>query len=261
MRLFKYVKPERVDILSNLEIAFTPPDALNDPFELTPAVKMDRAAVRREMKKYGPEFLARRPELDKLRRRKRKEAYQQWRDQTAKPQLRKPAESFQDFIPDNLGSRFGILCLSTTHDNLLMWSHYTDSHRGFVIEFDSTEPAFVELGPQFPINYSDERPVYDESKRNDIAAWQTKGLIWKYEGEYRVFRFLEDCRRVRKHTGDGDVFLVPFQPPCLRAVYLGCRTPTECEQQILEIAKKHSLRVLKGRPHRTSYALNFVPLN
>src|SRR5690242_18055193 len=36
MTLFKYVHSDRVDIIRNLEIRFTQPDALNDPFELQP---------------------------------------------------------------------------------------------------------------------------------------------------------------------------------------------------------------------------------
>jgi hypothetical protein len=39
MSLFKYVPPERVDILANLKIRFTPGDEFNDPFEITPSAK------------------------------------------------------------------------------------------------------------------------------------------------------------------------------------------------------------------------------
>ena len=38
MTLFKYIRPERIDIIHNLEIRFTQPDALNDPFELRPHI-------------------------------------------------------------------------------------------------------------------------------------------------------------------------------------------------------------------------------
>ena len=36
MPLFKYIRPERIDVIEQLEIRFTQPDALNDPFELRP---------------------------------------------------------------------------------------------------------------------------------------------------------------------------------------------------------------------------------
>ena len=34
--LYKYLRPVRVDVLNKLEIRFTQPNALNDPFELRP---------------------------------------------------------------------------------------------------------------------------------------------------------------------------------------------------------------------------------
>ena len=38
MTLFKYVTAERLDVISSLEIRFTQPNALNDPFELQPNI-------------------------------------------------------------------------------------------------------------------------------------------------------------------------------------------------------------------------------
>ena len=34
--LYKYLSPERIDVLQNKQIRFTQPEALNDPFELKP---------------------------------------------------------------------------------------------------------------------------------------------------------------------------------------------------------------------------------
>lgn len=39
-------------------------------------------------------------------------------------------------------SFIGALSLSDTFDNLLMWSHYANTHEGFVIEFDKSHPYF-----------------------------------------------------------------------------------------------------------------------
>ena len=37
--LFKYLRPERIDVIEKLEIRFTQPGALNDPFELRPRIE------------------------------------------------------------------------------------------------------------------------------------------------------------------------------------------------------------------------------
>ncbi|KNE87154.1 hypothetical protein PSTG_19467, partial [Puccinia striiformis f. sp. tritici PST-78] len=44
-------------------------------------------------------------------------------------------------IFDALNKSIGIFCLSEKPDSELMWSHYADSHQGFVIEFE-TECSF-----------------------------------------------------------------------------------------------------------------------
>jgi hypothetical protein len=33
-------------------------------------------------------------------------------------------------------SSVGIYCVSTNYDDVLMWSHYADSHKGICLEFD-----------------------------------------------------------------------------------------------------------------------------
>jgi hypothetical protein len=47
-RLFKYVPPERIDILENEKIAFTPPDRFKDPFEFR--VGITRGTLRKQLK-------------------------------------------------------------------------------------------------------------------------------------------------------------------------------------------------------------------
>lgn len=50
-----------------------------------------------------------------------------------------------------LGSKYGILCLAEAPDNLLMWAHYADCHRGFVVQFDDTHP-FFQSNPDVPFS-------------------------------------------------------------------------------------------------------------
>jgi hypothetical protein len=48
LRLFKYVPPERIDILENEKIAFTPPDRFKDPFEFR--IGITRKTARNQLK-------------------------------------------------------------------------------------------------------------------------------------------------------------------------------------------------------------------
>ncbi len=42
-----------------------------------------------------------------------------------------------NYIQQGMSEIDGIVCMSEVPDDLLMWGHYTDSHRGFVAEFES----------------------------------------------------------------------------------------------------------------------------
>lgn len=107
-----------------------------------------------------------------------------------------------------------ILSLTKHYDSVLMWSHYGDSHKGVVLEFDSTHPYFNQsrntndyLNSLHEVSYSDKRPqlinleelellktLSDEQQLVDIRDQLIKKLLfsksidWKYEDEYRVVR-------------------------------------------------------------------------
>ena len=72
-----------------------------------------------------------------------------------------------------------------------MWSHYTDSHKGFVLGFDRYHPYFAN---SMPIQYSRYRTCY--SSRNlhlftsdDVTKHLSveKAVDWAYEEEERLF--------------------------------------------------------------------------
>jgi hypothetical protein len=64
---------------------------------------------------------------------------------------------------------FGILCVTEKPDNLLMWAHYGEQHKGVVIEFDDRHKFFNEpdtdghqtFGIIKKVQYTAERPIDD----------------------------------------------------------------------------------------------------
>ena len=54
----------------------------------------------------------------------------------------------------------GICCFAPTADSVLMWSHYTDSHRGLCLKFDLlADPGAFSL--PFKVEYHDEYPRWN----------------------------------------------------------------------------------------------------
>ncbi|EPJ44297.1 MAG: hypothetical protein OFPII_35920 [Osedax symbiont Rs1] len=58
----------------------------------------------------------------------------------------KQMEDNQEFLLMGIAHQdfdmYGILSMTERIDNLLMWSHYADSHTGFVIGFDPSHDFF-----------------------------------------------------------------------------------------------------------------------
>ena len=79
----------------------------------------------------------------------------------------------------------------------LMWSHYANSHLGFVVGFDMSSDFFKRLflanmDPK-KINYVSERPLkfFNEFSPDMKEFFYTKGDVWEYENEWRMIAPLE----------------------------------------------------------------------
>ncbi|MCK5738257.1 DUF2971 domain-containing protein [bacterium] len=90
-------------------------------------------------------------------------------------------------IQQILKDEYGILSLSAKNDDILMWSHYADYHKGFCIQFNRssgnplrvTQP--VEYVKEYPyFNYFDDLPGNIAKKIILTKFWD-----WHYEEEWR----------------------------------------------------------------------------
>ena len=135
MVFYKYVSPKRIDILQNRLLRFTQPRALNDPFEAHP--HFYALGTKESFASAYADMIIRAP-------------YQVWKDykrvtgtnldRWAFAHQLKADPDYAEWLYKNLGLRdplpnlrerfyelhqtVGILSLSETPDNLLMWAHY-----------------------------------------------------------------------------------------------------------------------------------------
>jgi Protein of unknown function (DUF2971) len=95
-----------------------------------------------------------------------------------------PREEISRRIQD-LADDLGILSLSAARDNILMWSHYANSHQGFCLEFDTSIPPFDKA---LEVHYKRDRYTYDFSNvhANAKELLRTKYSDWRYEKEWRI---------------------------------------------------------------------------
>lgn len=199
--------PERTKrMFTKNEIYFPPPSAFNDPFDCKIGYSFGNGIP--DAEKYLDRILKERsPNLNRNQRRAQSRAQAKFINN---PSVQSEIKSGWDKISAELG----VYSLSKLPDDILMWSHYSDSHCGFCMKFlhDEHEPFF---GRAQPVIYSDTYPVvrvFDEDKGAKLfEAVTTKAKHWEYEEEWRIPDFKE---------GPG---LKKFPPDLLVGVIFGCR--------------------------------------
>ena len=283
MVFYKYVSAERIDILQNRLIRFTQPLALNDPFEAKP--HFYKLGLKEEFAKHYAEAI-------------RRFIYRVWVDYCRalgndpdRFALAKKVENDPDYAewlyknlhkrdPEdlllNLRERFyklhndaGILSLSETRDNLLMWAHYAQGHTGFVLELDGSHDFFKGnnslLGFAKPerAEYRLERPRMTAEETSEETALRdiffVKGSEWEYEKEWRYLKNLTNAHRKIVVTNGHDVHLFRLPPKCIKGVILGCYSSEELKNKIVELCRDDPefghLRIQQARISETHYSI------
>lgn len=87
----------------------------------------------------------------------------------------------------------GVLCLSTSEcDQILMFSHYADRHKGVCLCFeidDNSSGDEVEPFHGREVNYKETIPSFNDPNQAHMSLL-TKYNKWDYEKEYRVFKIV-----------------------------------------------------------------------
>lgn len=105
-----------------------------------------------------------------------------------------------------------ICCFTKNPKNLLMWSHYADSHRGMVLEFDVLQDIDV-FEKMTTMYYRKDFPIENWMNGNFlISLIASKALCWKYEEELRLIKINFQNNKVN------------FKKNALRSVIFGCKT-------------------------------------
>ncbi|RQM69743.1 DUF2971 domain-containing protein [Aeromonas hydrophila] len=177
-----------LNIITKGTIKFTCPKDFNDPFDCQPVVSTDRLHETNAFKR-AVAMLPKDMGMIELKIKKEKMI------NDLKKRVRS-GEFFSIFL-----ERVGVLSLSCQYDNALMWSHYADYHRGFVVGFKYINPDDLEenakdmqVGNLIPykVTYSKDKPTHVLSSDDfDMSVLLTKDDIWSYEEEERAFTWKE----------------------------------------------------------------------
>ena len=200
------------------EMYFSTIDQFNDPFDCSHVLRL--SGIYKEVQEYFEKISKKnKPDLNRKERRKLvKQIMKQCKSSNGSVSF----EGHPEEIMKINTNKWGMYCLSETCDNIQMWAHYADGHRGFCLEFlnDEGNPFFVpapsgakvkNMAP-LKVQYSDQFPIInrvsDDSDAVAKKALLTKASGWSYEKEWRMVDLSGSGRRI-------------FSPHFLKSVIFG----------------------------------------
>lgn len=220
---FKYASIERaIQIITEQSLYFSSPLDFNDPYECMPAIQ-----------KLPNQF-----NFDSL---------------AGKTSQRDYIEYLENQM---LGGQIGIVCLSETDENTIMYAHYSQNHEGLCLGFevDINDSRSARADP-----FLASRVIYDGTypvlSRNQDPKEQFKKLFlykhedWGYEKEWRIVNFLIDNEKNR---------LIEFQDCMpLKRVVLGIKTKPYVKRLIkaLKIEMNMEFEIYEAKPQPNSFLL------
>lgn len=262
-RLFKYLAPSRIGVLTDRLIRYTPLGAFNDPFEGRPEIKgltsQDAAvsffaaaipdALEDAYNRLPTEFRA---SVSLQQCMQRAAPFMQQGQGEFLAILRAASKQLIPLIPGKFDEVMGVLSLCEIPDSLLMWAHYGISHTGFVLEFDPTHPYFNarrtpqdEFGHLRQVLYRDARPSANLVDLDGPEIFLVKNTEWAYEREWRVLRPLKEAQEII-NVNDGDIHLFQLPPDAIKAVVIGARASSTLIDQVrLAIAASSQMSHVK----------------
>lgn len=237
-------------LLTQGEIFLASPANLNDPFDASLPFKYDPALMTKEniLKKLLQQGKLIWPDISNEELHER--AYNEqnsgrfedggyWKEQ-------------HERAKEDLHKTIGLLSLTTAPDNLLMWAHYANCHKGFCVGMDSNILYEVVGGSIGPVTYVDEFPImplFPEENGNVkmmIKMLNSKSPHWHYEDEYRL----------TKSEAANRVFVLP--PEAITEIIIGCNMPLADRVGIIEAvdARLPHIKIFEAKTSLKSFKLD-----
>jgi len=203
-----------------------------------------------------------------------------------------PDSDFAPLVLKLLMKRSGVLSLTRSPLNPLLWAHYTQNHGGFVIGWDAnaagftdetknvipaqhgnvvytdTRPNHPQLGSSASMKYGQEYAFRPELFETLQRLFLYKALCWSYEEEVRVVKcvFGDNLETIpsgplgRIQVQERPLYLAAFPPEAIKEIYLGVGNPIVTGEQEPEVLQswKHTSQLFECRLSVDSWAFATV---
>ena len=252
--IYKYM-PYRIEFFDNRWLRFTSRWDLNDPFEVRPSFSQ-HAEYAHKINGYGDSVEA----------------------------VVKQMEDNQEFLLMGIAHQdfdmYGILSMTERIDNLLMWSHYADSHTGFVIGFDPSHDFFdgtksnkeyvrsavnEYIGVLKKVRYSKTRKIKADSLVKSLDEFFfLKSNDWWTEREHRYVLPIAEADEIRNEPNSTMAF---YQIPsdAIVSVTFGLKCSVQQIETVRDILKSRNeyqhIKLYRSKMCNENYDLKIEPIN
>ncbi len=201
------------DILTNHRVFCSDPATFNDPWDCKPYFDPDVVDDPEEHAKLAERIIEGQPGGAKG---DLQEQIIRGNPNVVKALIHRFSAGFEKVVSD----RWRIFCVSASPTSALMWSHYSDKHRGICLEFGTDNAVF---GSAARVEYLDEYPklkIFGKQEAT-IGLLLAKSCDWNYEQEYRLIcpRSTNEPDHPLRMEGD----YVPIPAGALKSIIVGCQ--------------------------------------
>ncbi len=156
---------------------------------------------------------------------------------------------------NNIRNNLRIFCLSAINNNVMMYSHYAEGHKGICLEFLVSDDPFY--GSLDYVRYTEKIPVFHPFNENQNIIQKelmeievlTKACTWFYEEEWRIIK------------RGPNPFMYKFSPNILTSIIFGYQTSSDNKLLIERVINKRvpSIQLKEAFKKEKSFDLGIRP--
>lgn len=232
-------------LIIDKELFFSSPMAFNDPFDFQITYRYDKLTRDERKEIYKNELINLGYSGTDL---EKQSDFLADNGPLADPNYIARAQAYQQ---DKMNASFGVVSLSSVPDNILMWSHYGNNHKGFCIDFNAR--FFIE-DLQSSLHSVTYEELYPEIVPTAASSWlhnqarimATKFREWEYEKEYRLVKYGYSNK------------VATLSEKYFKSLILGCAMPDDQKSEIIDAAKASlpNIEIYQAERHNAQYLIS-----
>ncbi len=166
-------------------------------------------------------------------------------------QINSETKGFEEQINKSIPENVGIISLTESYDNKLMWAHYGEKHKGFLIAFNENHKFFNrkrKTSDEFyylrKVNYCDSKSNATIYKTSGTDLFLRKDIEWAYEKEWRLLIPLQFADKIINPNSE-QIHLIKFPLECINGIICGANASPSFMKLIYDYSYLPEFRKIK----------------